>query len=168
MQLNAEDGGDRRFMMVSSTEVTAEEPDKNLCDTVTAERIRRLNASTEPAYAVLNAPFAYLRMRRLKWEDVDYDLTAAETWAALETLHGLPLTPYDTSAAWSEHVNDQVTLILVERVDAPLVVHLNELNVHRTPAFVYAWAPGQVTAAAGQLDIEVRSARETLVSRFRG
>ena len=73
MQLNAEDGGDRRFMMVSSTEATAEEPDKNLCDAVTAERVRRLNASDDPAYTALNAPFAYLRMRRLKWEDVDYD-----------------------------------------------------------------------------------------------
>lgn len=48
MQLNAEDGGHRRFVMVSSTEATNDEPDKNLCDTVTAERIRRLNASEEP------------------------------------------------------------------------------------------------------------------------
>ncbi len=168
MQLNAEDGGDRRFVMVSSTEATAEEPDKNLCDAVTAERVRRLNASDDPAYANLNAPFAYLRMRRLKWEDVDYDLTAAETWAALETLHGLPLTPHDASAAWSEHVGDQVTLILVERVDAALVERLRGLNAQRAPAFVYAWAPGQVSATAGPLDIDVRSVRETLVSRFRG
>ena len=167
MQLNAEDGGDRRFVMVSSTEATAEEPDKNLCDAVTAERVRRLNASDDPAYANLNAPFAYLRMRRLKWEDVDYDLTAAETWAALETLHGLPLTPHDASAAWSEHVGDQVTLILVERVDAALVERLRGLNAQRAPAFVYGWAPGQVSAA-GPLDIDVRSVRETLVSRFRG
>ncbi len=168
MQLNAEDGGDRRFVMVSSTEATAEEPAKNLCDAVTAERVRRLNASDDPAYANLNAPFGYLRMRRLKWEDVDYDLTAAETWAALETLHGLSLTPHDASAAWSEHVSDQVTLILVERVDAGLVERLRDLNARRAPAFVYAWAPGQVTAAAGPLDIEVRSAREALVGRFRG
>ena len=168
MQLNAEDGGDRRFVMVSSTEATAEEPDKNLCDAVTAERVRRLNASEDPAYATLNAPFAYLRMRKLKWEDVDYDLTVAETWAALESLHGLPLTLHDASAAWSEHVGEQVTLILVERVDAALVARLGELNALRASAFVYAWAPGQVTAAAGPLDIEVRGVRETLVGRFRG
>ena len=118
MQLNADDGGDRRFVMVSSTEATADEPDKNLCDAVTAERIRRLNASDDPAYASLNAPFAYLRMRQLKWEDVDYDLTAAEAWAALETLHGLPLTTHD-AAAWCEHVSDEVTLILAERSTRP-------------------------------------------------
>ena len=168
MQLNAEDGGDRRFVMVSSTEATADEPDKNLCDTVTAERVRRLNAADDPPYANLNASFAYLRMRRLKWEDVDYDLTAGEAWTALETLHGLPVTPYDASSAWSEHVCDEVTLILVERVDAALIARLNDLNAQRASVFVYAWAPGQVTSAAGPLDIDVRSVRETLVSRFRG
>ena len=31
MELNAEDGGNRRFIMVSSTEATEDDPDKNLC-----------------------------------------------------------------------------------------------------------------------------------------
>lgn len=167
MQLNAEDGGERRFVMVSSTEATAEEPDKNLCDAVTAERVRRLNASDDPAYAALNAPFAYLRMRRLKWENLDYDLTGAEVWAALETLHGLPLTPYDADAAWVEHESEGVTVILVERIEDALVMRLKELSARRAPAFAYAWAPGQVTAVTGALDIEVRGVRETLVGRFR-
>ena len=38
MELNAEDGGDRSFIMVSSTEATPEEPDKNICRDITAER----------------------------------------------------------------------------------------------------------------------------------
>lgn len=36
MELNAEDGGERRFIMVSSTEAIADDPDKNLCRDVTA------------------------------------------------------------------------------------------------------------------------------------
>ena len=47
MELNAEDGGSRRFIMVSSTEATEDDPDKNLCRDVTAERIRLLNASDD-------------------------------------------------------------------------------------------------------------------------
>lgn len=167
MQLNAEDGGDRRFVMVSSTERTEDEPDKNLCDTVTAERIRRLNASEAPAYAALHAPFAYLRTKKLRFEDLDYDLTAAEAWTALEAIHSLPLTVYDEAAPWCEHETDDVVVILVERVDTALVERLQELNARRAPAFVYAWAPGQVTAATGPVDLEVRPVRETLVSRFR-
>ena len=97
-----------------------------------------------------------------------HEFSAAEAWAALETLHGLPLTPHDASAACVEHVGEEVTLILVERVDGALVARLRDLNAARTPAFVYAWAPGQVTNAAGPMDLEVKSVRETLVSRFRG
>lgn len=69
MELNAEDGGDRRFIMVSSTEATGEEPDKNICHDVTAERVRRLNANTDK-YEELSAGFAYLRCREInpwKW-----------------------------------------------------------------------------------------------------
>lgn len=167
MQLNAQDGGDRRFVMVSATESTSDEPGKNLCDTVTAERIRRLNASEDPAYAALNAPFAYLRLAKLRFEDLDYDLTPAQAWAALEVLHDLSLTVHDGTAAWCEHATDTAVVILVERVDAALVARLHALNARRAPAFVYAWAPGQVTAATGSLDLEVRPVRDTLVSRFR-
>jgi len=42
MKLNAEDGGNRRFILVSSTEATDVEPDKNLCRDVCAERVRRV------------------------------------------------------------------------------------------------------------------------------
>jgi adenine-specific DNA-methyltransferase len=167
MQLNAEDGGERRFIMVSSTEATVEEPDKNLCDSVTAERVRRLNASDSPVYAALEAPFAYLRMQRMKWEDVDYELTSSQAWAALETMHGLPLTVHDASAAWLEHSEEDATLILVERVDSSLIDRLREISARRAPAFIYAWAPGQISVAAQGLDVEVRPLREFLVSRFR-
>jgi adenine-specific DNA-methyltransferase len=126
-----------------------------------------LNASEDPAYASLNAPFAYLRMAKLRFEDLDYDLTPAQAWAALEALHGLPVTPHDATASWTEHGTDEVVVILVERVDDALVERLRALAARRAPAFVYAWAPGQVTVATGPLDLEVRPVRDTLVSRFR-
>lgn len=53
MELNAEDGEARRLIMVSSTESTPDEPDKNICRDVTAERIRRLNASDNKKFADL-------------------------------------------------------------------------------------------------------------------
>lgn len=44
LELNAEDSGQRRFILCSSTEATAKEPDKNLCRDVCAERLRRAPA----------------------------------------------------------------------------------------------------------------------------
>ena len=165
MELNAEDGGDRRFIMVSSTEATADDPDKNICRDVTAERIRRLNASDDKKFAELAADFAYLRCREIEFEDLDQDLAPAEVWAALETLHRLPMTRY-TQAPWQEHKTEQQTLIFADRVSTDLLDHLRGVVDRRENAFVYAWAPGQITAVLGDA-LDVRSVRTELVGRFR-
>lgn len=164
MELNAEDGGDRRFIMVSSTEATEEEPDKNLCRDVTAERVRRLNASDDPKYADLAAPFAYLRTREIAFEDLDYDLAPKDAWAALETLHGLPLTIYDTATPWNAHEGDGVTLVMVDRYDPALLDWLRDRS--RQNVFVYAWAPGQLARELAGVEVEIRSVRDTLVRSF--
>lgn len=165
MELNAEDGGDRRFIMVSSTEATADEPGKNICRDVTAERIRRLNGSDDKKFADLAADFAYLRCREIEFEDLDQDLAPAEVWAALETLHRLPMTRY-TQAPWQEHKTEAQTLIFADRVSTELLGHLRGVVDRRENAFVYAWAPGQITAALGDA-LDVRSVRTELVGRFR-
>ena len=164
MELNAEDGGDRRFIMVSSTEATKDDPDKNLCRDVTAERIRRLNASTDPKYDALVAGFAYLRTKEIRFEDLDYDLTPADAWTALEALHGLPLTLHDAARPWNVHEGEAVTLVLVDRFDPALILWLKPRA--RANLFVYAWAPGQIAGALDGLDIELRPVRGTLVRGF--
>lgn len=97
-KLNAEDGGDRRFILVSSTEATVDQPDKNLCRDVCAERVRRVlggytNAKGE-AVAGLGGGFAYLRARRIARHRLSLKLDHAEVWSALQLLHGKPLSPW--------------------------------------------------------------------------
>ncbi len=165
MELNAEDGGDRRFIMVSSTEATEDEPDKNLCRDVTAERVRRLNASDDAKYADLAAGFAYLRTKEIGFEDLDYDLDPADAWTALEAFHGLPLTQYDADLPWNIHEGDGLTLVLVDRFELGLLDWLGPRS--RENLHVYAWAPGQVTQHLEGLHIHVAPVRETLVRAFR-
>jgi len=164
MELNAEDGGDRRFIMVSSTEATEDEPDKNLCRDVTAERVRRLNASDDKKYADLAAGFAYLRTKEILFEDMDYDLAPKEAWTALEAYHGLPLTLYDESAPWNIHEGPKSTLILVDRFDPALIEWLHGRTFQNI--FVYSWAPGQIAQHLDETHVEVRSVRDTLVKAF--
>ncbi len=164
MELNAEDGGNRRFIMVSSTEATEDDPNKNLCRDITAERIRRLNASDDPKYANLAAAFAYLRTHEIAFEDLDYDLTPADAWTALEAMHDLPLTPYDADRPWNLHEGEDVALVLVDRFDASLLDWLRDRE--RQNLFVYAWAPGQITQNLDGIHVDIRPVRETLVKRF--
>ena len=164
MELNAEDGGSRRFIMVSSTEATEDDPDKNLCRDVTAERIRLLNASDDKKYADLAAGFAYLRTHEIAFEDLDYDLKPADAWAALEAMHDLPLTLYDPDAAWNLHEGDTTALVLVDRFDPGLLTRLQGRD--RQNLFVYAWAPGQIAQHLDGTHVDIRPVRDTLVKRF--
>ena len=167
MQLNAEDNGQRRFIMISSTESTADEPDKNICRDITAQRVRLLNRADENSkYADLVAEFAYLRTRKITFENLDYDLAPQEVWTALQTIHGLPLTDYVASKGWSEQANDTVTLIYADAVSKPLIKHLHELADARKSVFVYSWAPGQIKQELTGRDLEILSVHDVLVKRF--
>ena len=97
-KLNAEDGGNRKFILVSSTEATEDAPDKNLCRDVCAQRVRRVlggytNAKGE-AVAGLGGGFAYLRARRIPRHRLALKLDHGEVWNALQLLHGLPLSAW--------------------------------------------------------------------------
>lgn len=166
MELSAEDDGQRRFIMVSSAEATEDEPDKNLCRDMTAKRIRLLNASVDKKFVELSTEFAYLRTRKVNFEDLDYDLKPREAWAVLEAMHDLPLTRYELEKPWQAHETDALTLVYVDRVDKALVGYLATLGERRANAFVYAWAPGQIKAALHGVALDIQDVRQTLVKRF--
>ena len=72
MELNAEDGGQRRVILCSSTEATTKEPQKNLCRDVCAERMRRVmqGYGGKPA---LGGSFAYLQLDSFDAADLPFE-----------------------------------------------------------------------------------------------
>lgn len=96
--LNAEDaarGEDlpRRFVLASSTEATAGEPDKNLCRDVCARRLKFV-AEGYAGQPGIPCDFAYLRVVRLAPEDVPYDLTPELVWHVLVLRHTGAAAPF--------------------------------------------------------------------------
>ena len=165
MELNAEANGSRQFIMVSSTEATAEEPEKNICRDVTAERIRRINRSEDAKLANLAAEFAYVRARSILFEDLDQDIEPQEVWSCLEGIHSMPLTVYDKSLKWQESECEGQTIIYADKVGPDVIARVNVLAERRANLIVYTWAPGQLSFFRDR-NIEVRPVRETLVKRF--
>lgn len=144
-KLNAEDGGQRRFILVSSTEATVDAPDKNLCRDVCAERVRRVmggyrNAKGE-LVAGLGDGFAYLRARRIAAHRLSQKLDHAEVWVALQMLHGRPLSP------WPGHgfAADGALAYLADFREAH-IEHLRAwlANTNEAAATIYCWAPERV------------------------
>jgi len=72
MALNAKDQGGRRFILCSSTEATAQEPDRNVCRNVTAERVRRVMAGYGDEQG-LGGSFGYLTLDVFDPADVQLD-----------------------------------------------------------------------------------------------
>jgi adenine-specific DNA-methyltransferase len=97
LELNAEDGGQRRFILCSSTEATAKEPDKNLCRDVCAERLRRVIAGYggKPGHALAQGgEFAYLQLDKLNAADVALDASLHHA-ATLVLMRNSALAPVD-------------------------------------------------------------------------
>ncbi len=90
MELNAEDGGRRRFILCSSTEANDKEPAKNLCRDVCAERIRRVmqGYGDKVAHSLAHGgEFAYLQLDKLDAADVALDATADHATTLLTLRH---------------------------------------------------------------------------------
>lgn len=101
LELNADDGGQRRFILCSSTEATTKEPEKNLCRDVCAERVRRVIAGYggKPGYTeAQGGEFAYLQLDKIEAADVAFEATP-EHAATLLYMRETAVAPVDHAQA---------------------------------------------------------------------
>lgn len=104
LRLNHEDDGDRKFIMVSNTERTADEPDKNICRDVLAARVSAvIDGFTKGKNEVegTGGGFAYLRMERHDDEAIcgplPYELSVDMAFTLCQISFGLPVQVIETS-----------------------------------------------------------------------
>lgn len=154
MKLNAEDGGNRRFILVSSTEATDSEPDKNLCRDVCAERVRRVtqgytNKKGEAVAGLggdpssgLSTGFAYLRTNRMPAETLFNSIHHEAIWTALQLIHAESLSPYVTDALIQQAVLENSTVIYLPKINETVLQILNEAIGTASTLVVYTWQPG--------------------------
>ena len=145
LKANAADGGSRRFVLVSNSEATAEEPDKNLCRDVCAERLRRValgyKKSDGSEVAGLGGGFAYLRCRRVPVGDL-LELDHPAVWTALQLRHLEGIAPYDQAAPfqWSEEKDS--ALCYMPRFRKDDLKALRERVDAAGSVVIYSWQPG--------------------------
>lgn len=76
LEMNAEDGGHRHYILCASTEATDKEPTKNICRDITAERLRRVSQgyAGKPGYtAEQGGEFAYIQLDKVPPADVLFE-----------------------------------------------------------------------------------------------
>jgi len=168
LKLNSEDGGKRRFILVSNSESTEEEPDKNLCRDVCAERVRRVIEGYENKKGELvqgvGGNFAYLRTRVLPRHRLDVQLEHDQVWYALQMLHDHPVSLWNGgSLGWSDTGGQALGYLADLR--ASTVEKFRQLLKDWQGEFViYCWAPDRLAAMLP--GVEAQPIPEKLAERF--
>jgi adenine-specific DNA-methyltransferase len=164
LKLNAEDGGNRRFILVSSTEATDDEPDKNICRDVCARRVRRVIEGYGDVEG-LPGNFAYLRCRRIAPGEL-LEIEHAQVWTALQLLHTGALSCFDDAAGFQWAGDGIEALAYVPRFTASLVPGLRKAVGRADAVTLYSWQPELVRQYVRAANVQHAAIPETLVRKF--
>lgn len=170
LELNAEDGGQRRFILVSSTEATADTPDKNLCRDVCAERVRRVisgyNNKKGQAVAGLGGGFAYLRCRRIPAATVFRSIQHEQVWTALQLIHDVTLTPYQAKLPMQVAESKRGLVVYLPKLTESILDTVQE-TIHAVgQAVVYSWQPALLAQRLTDSRVAFEPIPAFLVNRF--
>ncbi len=164
-KLNQEDGGNRRVILVSSTEATVDEPDKNLCRDVCATRVRRVIEGYGDTPG-LGGDFAYLRCRRIPAGQLT-DIDHAQVWTALQLTHGRTLWPLADDEPFAVADTEEARLIYVPHLRAKDARGLLKAVAAATASIVYTWQPDLMKQRLrGAENVQVEPVPESLARRF--
>ena len=167
LELNKADKGQRKFILVSSTEANEKEPDKNICRDVCAPRIRGVISGYGKTKGT-GGEFAYLRASKIPEESLAFDLRHDQVWLALQLIH----------AGAVQAFNDQAPIQAIKGGEGPDILYIPVFNEDAKskladgfvdpaqPTVVYTWQPGLVRQVIKGETVRVERIPEYLMLRF--
>lgn len=164
--LKDDPAGRRRFILVSSTEATADAPDKNICRDVCAERVRRVINGYGSAPA-LGGDFAYLRCRRIPVGEL-LDIDHAYVWTALQMIHLESFTAPEPEGSVPFYCagDEMARLIYVPRFSKALLPSLREAIQDCAAVVIYSWQPETLRQHIRAGSVQHEAIPESLARRF--
>ncbi|MCA1568455.1 MAG: site-specific DNA-methyltransferase [Acidobacteria bacterium] len=172
LALNEEDGGNRRFILVTSTEATKESPSKNVCRDIT--RIRLGSAINGYSYNSsdgqktvdgLGGDFAYLRITRIPIDQVNWNLKNEQVWLALQMIYRDTTSPYQPEKPL-QSTGDEPTLVYVPSVNRETVHSLTDLARKKIEVVAYSWQPGVLRQHIYEANITFEQIPKALLDLF--
>jgi len=165
LAVNAEDGGNRRFIMCS------EQNGKQLCSDVLAERLRRvINGYADVKGTGGN--FAYLRASTLPVEHIPLGTPSVvrgaklkddQVWTILQTMHGCPL---QLASKGTAHAILDGGAIVYSPDGAKDDVALVRTLARKSKVTVYSWTARNFASLKNNTNVTIQSLPEALLSRF--
>ncbi|HZT03841.1 MAG TPA: site-specific DNA-methyltransferase [Steroidobacteraceae bacterium] len=155
LQMNREDGGERRFILVANTERTEEEPKKNIARDVCAARLRKVIEGYRPngsaAVDGLGGNFAYLKTHMVPMHRLDERLTDAMIWTDALLLADHPTVPLEGSLGVSVHQGKRV--VYCADAKRGTIVRLRRLlKKLAVPTTIVTWTPARIRDVLDELN----------------
>ena len=179
LKQNFEDEGNRRFILVSTSEATADEPNKNVCRDIAQRRLRAAIegysfTKTQKGKTVsrsvdgLGGDFLYARTRRIPVEKVVRRIEHEQIWLALQLMHAPAVRPLDGCPSPQCLETPRGWLIYLPSLDADTRAWLeNTLQKLEGEIALYSWQIELARQFARQNNnIGFHPIPQTLVERF--
>lgn len=170
LEMNQQDGGNRRFILVSSTEATEAEPDKNICRDICAERVRRVikgytNKKDEQVEG-LPGSFAYMRTRRIPSEKVFSKIQHEQIWTAIQLIHTGSVSAYLKKETVQKASTERGIVLYVPKISESIVERLLTEIQHVAQATIYSWQPALLEQRIEDARVSFEPIPQYLVNRF--
>lgn len=176
LALNEEDDGNRSFVLVSSTEVTENEPLKNICRDVTAKRLKAAidgysyrTAKGTVDEAGVGGEFAYMRTQRVPRATLAFDIRHDQIWMALQQMHANAVSRFvpDVPFQILEGHETGHDMLYIPKTDK-LVLNLLEKRFAESlkPCVIYSWQPGLILQRFDFSHMQVEKIPDYLIERF--
>lgn len=127
LQLNREDSGNRRFILISNSEAPPNDTDnKNLCRDVCRVRVQRVIEGYKSVIAT-GGNFAYCQLKKLLPADSHQELTAELIWYRLCLKHRAELLPYSAKPLNILHSDTNSAILFCPQLDDNCIEALQAL-----------------------------------------
>jgi len=147
MELNAEDDGDRRFILCSNTEASSKDPGRNICRDVCAERLRRVMGGYGDTPG-LGGDFTYAALDKVEEADLMFEADPRHAFGLLSLREtGYLSEPPAEQPVWIVAQTASSAILLCPRLSDEAVNALNALPVSQI--IVYTDRPESLQEAMG-------------------
>ncbi|SPP66631.1 site-specific DNA-methyltransferase [Nitrospira lenta] len=163
LQQNTEDEDDRRFIIVSNSEATIDEPEKNICRDVCAPRIKAV-INGFGGNSPTGGNFAYLQCRRIAPGRL-VEIEHAQVWTALQMIHRKTLESVtDKEFLWAG--DEETALAYVPRFTKVMVPALRKAVNSSAAVVLYSWQPETLRQYIRAGHVQHEAIPESLARRF--
>jgi adenine-specific DNA-methyltransferase len=157
----------RKFILVSNTEATTDDPDKNLCRDVCRQRVANVISGYGETPGT-GGSFSYLRTRRIPMNRVIRKIDHPQVWLFLQLMHfgDLAAEPPRASGRLYARSDDAEGVFYLTTLTEAIFQRLEKEMAGPSNVTIYTWQPEALATRYSSETVSILPIPQTLIERF--